>query len=456
MARPWALLRLVFCGGSLLPLVLASAAAQATPDLPAPKPALVLKPTPAAIPRPNLPPVEFATADLAHLDLSTTPLAPGPAVALEVAADAAPAIAPEVALETAPEAAPVAEADSLALELPAPAPSTAELPATELPAATSSPVELPTAEFPAAEPLTTESPAAELMPLVAATGMASPQPAADAVPLAQVRPAPDGDGWEYVLQPYLFVPLSIQSTVNVAGVEQSISTGLGDLFNFDRVLAGALRFEASDPQYGFFTDLSYVYVREGRSLANFPLPQVITDPLSLVSPVPVPPGTPASVTGTATSRMTTLDLGGFYRVVDRSLANNATYPRLLVDPLAGLRVIFLSGSLDFSNIAVGGVPLGGRSLSQSATLVQPLIGAQASLELSDRWAVGLRGDIAGFGIGADENLSWNLLLGTRYSFNSTLALQLAYRFTEFRYRQASTLGMAQSQNGFWVGLDIGL
>ncbi|HSM81512.1 MAG TPA: hypothetical protein VLS96_07495 [Nodosilinea sp.] len=43
-----------------------------------------------------------------------------------------------------------------------------------------------------------------------------PQPAtADAAPLAQVRPAPDGDGWEYAPQPYLFVPLSIQSTVNV-------------------------------------------------------------------------------------------------------------------------------------------------------------------------------------------------------------------------------------------------
>jgi hypothetical protein len=234
---------------------------------------------------------------------------------------------------------------------------------------------------------------------------------------------------------------------------------LGDIFNLDRVLAGALRFEARNPQYGFFTDLSYVYAREGRSLTNFPLPQLITDPLSLVSPVPIPPGTPASVTTTASTRTTTLDLGGFYRVVDQTLGSGGPYPRLLVDPLAGLRVIFLSGSVDFSNIAVGPVPLGGRSLSRSATLVQPILGVQASLELSDRWAVGLRGDVGGFGIGADENLSWNILLGTRYRFNSTLALQLAYRFTELRYRQGqgiNSFGLAQSQNGFWVGLDIDL
>lgn len=298
------------------------------------------------------------------------------------------------------------------------------------------------------------------MPLVAAEGsVLPPTPRAEGAPLAQVRTTPDGDGWEYVIQPYLFLPFNIQSAVNVAGLEQSASVGLGDLFNFGRVLATALRFEARNPQYGFFGDLSYVYAREGRSLTNFPLPQVVTDPLSLVAPVPIPPGTPASVTATASSRNTTLDLGGFYRVVDQTLGDNATYPRLLVDPLAGLRVIFLSGSVDFTDIAVAGVPLGGRSLSRSATVVQPLLGAQASLELSERWAVGLRGDIAGFGIGADENLSWNILLGTRYSFNNTLALQLAYRFTEFRYRQGQgtdEFGLVQSQNGLWVGLDVSL
>jgi hypothetical protein len=70
-----------------------------------------------------------------------------------------------------------------------------------------------------------------------------------------------------------------------------------------------------------------------------------------------------------------------------------------------------------------------------------------------------KSDIAGFGIGADETLRWNILLGTPYSFSDSLALQLAYRFTELRYRQCQGtggFGLAQSQNGLWVGLDIGL
>ncbi|MGG6240004.1 hypothetical protein ACQ4N7_15365 [Nodosilinea sp. AN01ver1] len=414
MAQYWVLFRALCCGGSLLPLVLASTSAQAAP-LPVltAAEATFSEPPANALPGPELPPVDLSAAFVATLGADASP---GAAVSLDT-------------LTFSPAA--------LALE-------SAEVPGADSPGSDSS-----------AAPS-----AAGLMPLVSATVSAPLHPtAAEAAPLAQVRPAPEGDDWEYVIQPYLFVPLSVRATANVSGVEQSVSAGLGDIFNLDRVLAGALRFEARNPQYGFFTDLSYVYAREGRSLTNFPLPQVVTDPLSLVSPVPIPPGTPASVTATATSRATTLDLGGFYRVVDQRLTNSATYPRLLVDPLAGLRVIFLSGSIDFGNIAVAGLPLGGRSLSRSATLVQPIIGAQASLELSERWAVGLRGDVGGFGLGADENLSWNILLGTRYSFNSNLALQLAYRFTELRYSQgqgSDRFGLTQSQNGLWVGLDIGL
>lgn len=409
-----ALARFLLWGGSLLPLAIISSAVQATP-----------------LPDPSNPDAEFKTeVSVDHTSAVISPLPPSSS-GLD---SPPPAMDPAIASggET-PDFSPLAGQVADALEAPS---------------------------GDSADALQ-GSAAAALEPVFAATTQSDPAAALeiDSRPLAQIRTAPDGDGWEYVLTPYLFLPFNINATVNVAGVEQSASIGLGDLFNLDRVLAAALRFEARNPQYGFFGDLSYVYAREGRSLTNFPLPQVVTDPLSLVSGVPVPPGTPASVTATATSRTTTLDLGGFYRVVDQTLGENATYPRLLVDPLAGLRLIFLSGSVDFTDIAVGPVPLGARSLSQSATLVQPLLGAQASLELSERWAVGLRGDIAGFGIGADENLSWNILLGTRYSFNDTLALQLAYRFTELRYREGQgtdSFGLAQSQNGLWVGLDIGL
>ncbi len=100
----------------------------------------------------------------------------------------------------------------------------------------------------------------------------------------------------------------------------------------------------------------------------------------------VPPGTPVDATVRATGRTTTFDLGGYYRVVDKYLghteADQPTYPRLLVDPYLGLRIARLSGDLDFS-FNVGRLPLNNVPLSQSATLLKPLLGGQLGLELSD-------------------------------------------------------------------------
>ncbi|MFQ4137168.1 hypothetical protein PGN35_012705 [Nodosilinea sp. PGN35] len=280
--------------------------------------------------------------------------------------------------------------------------------------------------------------------------------------LAQVRPASDGAGWEFVIEPYIFVPFDVRTDISVGGITESVSVGLGDLFSLDRIFAGALRLEARQPRYGFFADLSHVYVREGRGITGFPLPPALASLATQQTGVAVPPGIPVDAAVRATGRTTTFDLGGYYRVVDQYLgrteANQPTYPRLLVDPYLGLRVARLSGDLDFS-FNVGGLPLNNVPLSQSATLVKPLLGGQLSLELSDRWAVGLRGSIAGLGIGADENFAWSLLAGARYQISPRTALQLAYQIKESRYsagQGVSRFAVNQAQQGIWLGVDFGL
>ncbi|WP_323354738.1 hypothetical protein [Leptolyngbya sp. CCNP1308] len=280
--------------------------------------------------------------------------------------------------------------------------------------------------------------------------------------LTQVRQANDGEGWEFVIEPYIFVPFNVRTDISVGGVTESVSVGLGDLFSLDRVFAGALRVEARQPQYGFFADLSHVYVREGRGITGFPLPPTLAGLATQRTGVAVPPGIPVDVAVQATGRTTTVDVGGYYRVVDRYLGrtevNQPTYPRLLVDPYLGLRVARLSGDLDFS-FNVGGLPLNNVPLNQSATLVKPLLGGQLGLELSDRWAVGLRGSISGLGIGADENFAWSLLAGARYQVSQLAALQLAYQIKESRYSAGqgiSRFAVNQAQPGIWLGVDVGL
>lgn len=243
--------------------------------------------------------------------------------------------------------------------------------------------------------------------------------------LAQVRPANQGDGWEFVLEPYIFVPLNVTTDVTVGGITQSVSTGLGDILNLDRAFSGALRFEARQPQYGFFADVSYTFVRDGRGISDFPLPPALAGLASLRTGQNIPPGTPSSVDVTATGRTTTVNLGGYYRVVDRFLGatetNTPTYPRLLVDPALGLRLVALSGSLDF-DVALGPIGLEDLNLSNSAVLVKPLLGVKASLEPSDRWGLGLQGDISGPALGSGDSFAWSIVAGGRYRFTNTLAL----------------------------------
>ncbi len=280
--------------------------------------------------------------------------------------------------------------------------------------------------------------------------------------LAQVRPASDGDGWEFVIEPYIFVPFNVQTDISVGGITESVSVGLGDLFSLDRIFAGALRVEARQPQYGFFADLSHVYVREGRGITGFPLPPTLAGLATQRTGIPVPPGTPVDTSVRATGRTTTFDVGGYYRVVDQYLgrteADQPTYPRLLVDPYLGLRIARLSGDLNF-NFNVGGLPLNNVPLTQSATLLKPLLGGQLGLELSDRWALGLRGSVSGLGIGADENFAWSVLAGARYQVSQRAALQLAYQAKESRYSAGqgiSRFSVNQAQQGLWLGVDIGL
>lgn len=304
--------------------------------------------------------------------------------------------------------------------------------------------------------------AQDLMPtmpgLLAADSVPVATPAA-ANQVAQVRPSNDTAGWEMVLSPYLFVPFNVRSEVTVGGFTQSVSSGLGDIFNLDRVLAGALRFEARRPQYGFFADASYVYVREGQAVAGVPLPPQIAGILAAQTGIPVPPGLPTDAGITATARTTTVSLGGYYRVVDQVLGgpSNTAYPRLLVDPYAGIRLVALSGSADF-DVALAGATRSA-SISDSAVLVKPMVGAQVGLELSPQWALGLRGDISGLAIGADESFAWGLWAGARYRFSPGLAVQLGYQYKDARYRigsGATQFGIDQNQNGMWLGLDISL
>jgi len=278
-------------------------------------------------------------------------------------------------------------------------------------------------------------------------------------------------GWQFSLSPYFFAPFNIDADVTVAGRSTSIDAGLDDVLNLDRAFTGGLRFEGQSNRWGFILDGFYLYAEDSgslggsfsaRSLLEFvqqtspgrldefvqqfdpqqleqltQIGQQIGQQVNLDTPVPI------RASGTASVRQIRVDAAVSYRAVDVSLDNSPDadfYPRLVIAPLLGIRTNFLRQTIEVDSIRIANreipedaIPSVNREFRESVTLVDPLLGAEIALALSDRWSLELQGDISGFGLGADRNLGWNLAFGTQFNFSRSVGLQLLYRFNGFDY-----------------------
>lgn len=97
-----------------------------------------------------------------------------------------------------------------------------------------------------------------------------------------------------------------------------------------------------------------------------------------------------------------------------------------LEAIAGARVYSVNNEFDVK----GGI-LGGRSKSDGATWVDPLVGAKLRIDLlpnvyTTGWAM-----IGGFGVGSD--LMWDLMGGAGYDFNDTFSLFAGYRAMSVDY-----------------------
>jgi hypothetical protein len=162
-------------------------------------------------------------------------------------------------------------------------------------------------------------------------------------------------------------------------------------------------------------------------------------------------------------RQGTIDLAAFHRVLDKPLNNPESpnpYPRLVVEPILGLRTNIVKEELevDTINIGVTNVALD-REFSFSRTTIEPLIGARTELDLSEQWTIGIRGDVSGFNINADRDITWNLSIGTRYRLSPSTSLQLGYNFNSFDFEDGEGLRRARlnlHQEGLWLSVKFQL
>jgi len=299
---------------------------------------------------------------------------------------------------------------------------------------------------------------------IAQTDTPTAQPSAPATQPARGNAAAQtaSDRWQFSAAPYFFVPFNVRTDATVVGRSTSFRLGLGDILSLDRAFDAGLRVEARKNRLGLIFDGFYVSAKDSESL-GVTFPQGSLQRFGINFPVR------ASTDATLSVRQGTVDLAASYRVVDTSLTRPATapnpYPRLTVDPIAGLRLNILRQKLEVGNIRLNNIPVGALPLPISLpvneeyrfsrTFVEPLIGAQIGVDLSDRWSAAIRGDVSGFNINADRNLTWNLLTSVQYNLSPSTSLQLGYRFNNFEFEDGSGLRRAKvnvRQNGLILGV----
>lgn len=256
--------------------------------------------------------------------------------------------------------------------------------------------------------------------------------------------------WRFSVEPYFFVPLGVQADVTIAGRSASFDLGLDDILNLERAFDAGLRVEAQHDRLGFILDVFYISAAQSGTVG-------LTFPAESLQRFGI--NTAARIEGDASLSIDelTIDSAVSYRVVDTVLGNSASstpYPRLIVAPILGLRTRILWQELEVDNVRIGNSSLPiDREFSSSETTIEPLISTQIGLDLSERWAINLRGDVSGFNINADQDFTWNFLIGTQYHLSRNLSLQLAYRFNGFDFEDGEGIRRTRLnlyQNGIWL------
>jgi hypothetical protein len=243
----------------------------------------------------------------------------------------------------------------------------------------------------------------------------------------------DSSAWRGTVELYGFAPLRATGTTTIRGFEADTDLNLGDILSTLK-WATALRGSVEHDRWGLFTDLSYVRLSSDAARTT--------------------PGGRFTGKATVASTQGIYDLAVRYRFGDPETAVAAPGSFSII-PYAGVRVI--DAQLDVDAQIRGNGPLGlvfERQGNFGRTWAQPLLGLQASVFVAPKLRVFARGDIGGFGISGEKDLSGNAQVGLGYAVGNNTDINLSWRFLGLRYENDRTpsSGFSSYQNGIELGL----
>lgn len=236
--------------------------------------------------------------------------------------------------------------------------------------------------------------------------------------------------WNIEMTPYIWAA-EIDGDITLQGRTGPAEVSFSDtLKNMDFAFIG--RMEAWTGKWGFFGDGMFMDLG-----ADF------STPTSLVS-------------ADMDMKMTIFEFGIGRRLFKASAGQEGNQ-EITFDLLGGGRYMRMMNELDI----VPGGPLSGvisgGTFRKTGEWVDPIIGARLEFKLNKTLALGVRGDIGGFGIGEASDLTWNLVAGFDYRLSETSSFKVGYRILDIDYSKGSgtsEFGMDGQFRGPILGMEI--
>ena len=200
-------------------------------------------------------------------------------------------------------------------------------------------------------------------------------------------------GWEFAIAPYL-VAAGMDGTMTVKGLEADVDVPFDTILeNLD--MAAMVHFEMRNDRWVLSSDLVYMDL-EGSTDA-------------------------AAGTATASVTETLFEVAGGYRLSPA------------VTLLAGARLVDLGIGIRYAG------PNLDREAEASKSWVDPIVGVHVTAPLSERWWLGLHGDVGGFGVGSD--LAWQTYANIGFRASDLVSVVAGYRAIDIDYQEGSGHGL---------------
>lgn len=226
----------------------------------------------------------------------------------------------------------------------------------------------------------------------------------------------EADDWEFSVAPYVWAA-GLEGDVTFRNLKTDVDVSFSDILdNLDIAALGHA--ELRKDRLSLFVDA--IYLKMGADA---------TVPVS-IGPITRGIGVDAE------SEVIIGEFGAFYRVADWVLGDGEDVDRTLsLEVLGGGRYVSLEHEFDLTLA----LPFLGATFSRTVTLsddwIDPIVGLRAVGDLGHGFALRVRGDVGGFGVGSD--FTWNALGLIAYDVTDSVTVGAGYRALYFDYDDGS-------------------